>query len=223
MAQRPDAEEGVRIAAVLALHRLHAPASSATPFLGSIFESAKLALDWVVDVEPLRAVHLMREAVGNHKGEPFVKFARRLPLSPADIEFLEDALKTEDAATAAGILAQVQPAKKVVELLLSLNRRVRSAAAAWAPANPQISEEIVESCRTPFPSGEVRQLRDDLQLRKMIIDLLERAPPETRPWRAKLLAATWRPQFRRGLLQLLETYRERSVMQNFWAIRGNSP
>jgi hypothetical protein len=117
----------------------------------------------------------------------------------------------------------VQSAEKVVELLSSPDRRIRSAAATWAPANPQISEEILKTCRTPFPSGEVRQLRGDLQLRKMIVDLLEEASPETRPWRSKLLGATWRPQFRGGILQSLETYRQRSDMQDFWAIRGNSP
>jgi hypothetical protein len=223
VAQRPDEEEGVRIAAVLALHRLRAPVSSAVRFLDTIFESTKFTLDWIVDVAPLDAVRLMREAFRNHKGEPFVRFARRLPLSPADIEFLQNALKTEDAAMVAGILAQVQPAEKVVELLSSPDRRIRSAAATWASANPQISEEILQTCRTPFPSGEVRQLRGDLQLRKMIVDLLEEASPDTWAWRSKLLFATWRPQFRGGILQLLETYRRGTAMQDFWAIRGSSP
>jgi hypothetical protein len=222
VARRPDAEEGVRIAAVLALHQLHAPASYASPFLNGIFESTKLALDWIVDVDPARAVRLMREAMERHTGESFVKFARRLPLEPADIKFLEGAVASgEDAA--AGILAQVQPAEKVVELLSSTNRRVRSETAAWAPANPKMSEEAIANSRSPLPNGYIRQLRGDLRTRKMILELLDGAPRETRPWRAKLLAATWRPQLRAGLLQLLETNRESSAMRNFWAIRGISP
>lgn len=69
----------------------------------------------------------------------------------------------------------------------------------------------------------IRQLREDLRLRHMLIDLLERASAQTRTWRAKLLAATWRPQFRAGILQLLDTFRESSPIQDFWALHGNSP
>jgi hypothetical protein len=49
-----------------------------------------------------------------------------LPPSPDEIEFLEAALKTEGAPTAAGLLVQVRPATKAMELLPSSNRRVRS-------------------------------------------------------------------------------------------------
>lgn len=222
VARRPDAEEGVRIGAVLALHQLRVPASSAKPFLGGIFESAKLAMEWVVDVDPAEAVRLMREAVQRHAGEAFVKFARRLPLQSEDVALLERASKAGDAA-AAGILAQTQPARKVLELVLSPDRRVRSAAATWASANPELSAEMLEGSRAPFPSGEIRQLRDDLGKRKMLLGLLDAAPAETRAWRARLLAGSWRPQLKSGLLQLLENNRSKSAMQNFWAIRGNSP
>lgn len=105
VAQRQDTEEGVRIAAVLALHRLHAPSSFAAPFLNGIFESSKLALEWVVDVDPVGSVRLMREAVGRHNGETYVKFARRLPLASGDIEFLVSAVTSGDAA-AAGIYSR---------------------------------------------------------------------------------------------------------------------
>ena len=101
-------------------------------------------MDWIVDIDPAGAVRLMREAVDRHNGESFVKFARRLPLAPGDIELLESAVRSGDAA-AAGILAQVQPAEKVVELLSSRGRRVRSVAALWAWANPQMSEETLEN------------------------------------------------------------------------------
>jgi hypothetical protein len=151
VARRPDVEEGVRIAAVLALHQLRAPASYASPFLNGIFESTKLALDWVVDVDPARAVRLMREAMERHTGQSFVKFARRLPLEPDDIKFLEAAgASGEDAA--AGMLAQVEPAEKVAELLSSTNRRVRSETAAWAPSNPKVSEEALKNSTSPLAS-----------------------------------------------------------------------
>jgi hypothetical protein len=222
VARRPDAEEGVRIAAVLALHRLRAPASLAEPFLNGIFESSKLALEWIVDVEPATAVRLMRDAVDRRNGAAFVKFARRLPLEARDIKFLENAAGNGNAA-AAGILAQVQPAEKVVKLLSSPDRRVRSETATWAPANSQMSGEVLDSAQSPLPNGYVRQLQGDLRTRDMILDLLERAPHETRPWRARLIAATWRPQLRSGLLQLLEDKRERSAMQHFWVLRHSSP
>jgi hypothetical protein len=222
VARRPDGEEGVRIAAVLALHQLHAPASYASQFLNGIFESTKLALDWIVDVDPAGAVRLMREAMQGRTGHSFVKFARRLPLEPDDIEFLETAVARGDDA-AAGILAQIQPAEKVVRLLSNRNRRVRSETAAWAPANPKMSEKAIEESASPLPNGFIRQLRGDLRTRQTIVELLNAAPLETRPWRAKLLAAAWRPQLRAGLLQLLEEYRESSVMRNFWAIRTISP
>jgi hypothetical protein len=149
VASRPDGEEGVRVAAVLALHQLHAAASYASPFLYGIFESTKLALDWIVDVDPERAVRLMREA---KQRQSFVKFARRLALEPDEIKFLEAAVtRGEDAA--AGILAQILPAERVVQLLSNKNRRVRSETAAWAPANPEMSEEALEKSASPLPNG----------------------------------------------------------------------
>jgi hypothetical protein len=160
--------------------------------------------------------------VERHEGEAYVKFARRLPLQADDVALLERASKVGDAA-AAGILAQTQPTEKVLDLVLSPNRRVRSAATTWAPANPEISEEALERRVTPFPSGEIRQLRGDLGKRRMMLALLDAAPPETRAWRAKLLASTWRPQLTSGLLQLLEDDRPKAVMKNFWAVRGSSP
>jgi hypothetical protein len=91
MRARPDAEEGVRIAAMLALHRLHAPASFAAPFLNGIFESSKLALEWIVDVDPAGSgpsdargrgtaqrgsVHQVRTASAPHSGRHRILKAR---------------------------------------------------------------------------------------------------------------------------------------------------
>jgi hypothetical protein len=221
--RRPDTEEGVRIAAVLALHELKAPASEATPFLGGIFESSRFALDWVTDVDPKAALRLMRDAIGNGSGASFVKFGARLPLAAEDIAFLESQLDTASRGAAAGILAQVQPAEEVIKLLTNPNRQIRSEAADWAPTNSHVSESILDKLHTPLPSKELEQLREDLSLRKMIYELLSNAPEATRPWRAKLLAETWRPQFRSGLSALLDAQRQRSRLQDFWIIRGSSP
>jgi HEAT repeat protein len=221
--RRPDTEEGVRIAAVLALHELKAPASEATPFLSGIFESSKFALDWVIDVEPKAAVRLRREAMGNGNGASYVRFGARLPLAPEDIAFLESQLDTVGRGAAAGILAQVQPPEGVIKLLSSPIREIRSEAADWAPVNSHVSETILDQLHTPVPSKELEQLREDLSLRKLIFSLLSNAPEVTRPWRAKLLTETWRPQFRRGLLELLDAQERWSHLGNFWAIRGNSP
>ena len=60
---RPPIPRRSAIAAVLALHEVRAPVSSADSFRSSIFVFAKLALDWIVDIDLNEAVRLMREAM----------------------------------------------------------------------------------------------------------------------------------------------------------------
>ncbi|TIL43282.1 caspase family protein [Mesorhizobium sp.] len=221
--RRPDGEEGVRIAAVAALHRLRAPTRMAKPFLGGIFESSQLALDWVVDLDPAEARRLMRESMQADNGASFSRLARQLQLGPEDLAFLEQKLSEPSAESAAALLAQVQSPTKVAALLSSPVRAIRAGAARYAVANPLVSETLLTAIEAPIPGPVYQQLADDLAKRDSIRRILSETTAELRPWRAKLLYSTWRPQLSPGLKVILDLEKDKSPLAAYWAFRDELP
>lgn len=220
---RPDSEEGVRIGAVMALHELKAPVSYAVPFLYSQFESGKLAVDWIVDVDPKEALRIMREAFRRGQGSRFMNVATRLPFNADDIAFLEERLGGPDRGVAAAILVQVANIDTVVKLLNSPDFEVRSNAVEFATTNRNVTDAVLAQLQTSSPTKIAEELRESLSDRKMIDELLSRTPQELRPWRASALAANWRPRFSLGNLALLEGEKRDEALNRYWAVRGLLP
>lgn len=220
---RPDSEEGIQLAAVAGLRQLGAPSSLAEPFLQGTLKSSQNALQWVVEVEPAGAVARMRTAMGNGTGGIFERFGQQLTLRENDLDFLRGELSGRSARSAAAILAQVTRESEVAELLSSSAWEVRVGALTYAVANPQVTSEIFERLNAQFPNPVSPRLERDLKTRDMIGAELASVPDSARPWRAKLLRTTWRPQLSPALQMILTREEMKSTVAPYWVFRGELP
>ena len=128
---------------------------------------------------------------------------------------------------AAGLLAQVQCSNKVINLLRSQDREIRSEAADWAPVNSHVSENILDHFYRPAVARA--KYGEQLPGRRTVPQDNYRFAEQCARAREGVACQApcgnlGGPQLRGGLLELLGVRGDGRELQNFpRTIRGSSP